>query len=394
MRIVSNFRLTRPMGSKMSRPWAQAQQTTTKVPVGFILGATGAKYPLVQHFQGGCAEYFILRGRFVVGKPFPKPSNEANDLLPGLVAHSLHDVNAADGELQQVAHGEDFGSLQGVDGTGAEAQGGNRRLEIGLLQRDGQIDFLTAGSLDLPLFGLIEDLSPCPKHLLGIVVALAGFTMQSRQEELDQSFPHARVKLFGVKDEFSIREGRIGLAVAPLRQRSLAQCHLVESDTHGVAFRRQVPPLRFAVDEKRVGVASRAYPDVVQWGTGKREIEQDQLVPLFGQRTDADVVGLDVPMGYPSAFKMGHRRQQVVAVPGQHLQAGHAIGAKLGGERLVAGLLQDEDRPAVHDQFFLDGDDELAVQGPQGLGLFMEPSVVVLVEGHLEDDLLFVLGHQ
>ena len=96
----------------------------------------------------------------------------------------------------------------------------------------------------------------------------------------------------------------------------------------------------------------------------------------------------------PCRSRMSHRRQEVVAVPGQHLQGRHAVRAKLGGERLVAGLLQDEDRPAVHDQFFFDGDDELAVERPQGLGLFVEPGVVVLGEGDLEDELLVVLGHQ
>jgi hypothetical protein len=46
----------------------------------------------------------------------------------------------------------------------------------------------------------------------------------------------------------------------------------------------------------------------------------------------------------------------------------------------------------VHFQFFLNGDDELAMERPQGLGLFVEPGVVLLSEGDLEDELLLVLS--
>jgi hypothetical protein len=79
------------------------------------------------------------------------------------------------------------------------------------------------------------------------------------------------------------------------------------------------------------------------------------------------------------------------AIPGCQ---GHTLRTKLGGEGLVASLLQDEHRLAVQDEFVFDGDDELAVQRPQGLGFVMQPGVVVLVQGDLEDKLLVVPGDQ
>ena len=94
-----------------------------------------------RRFEGGRPRRLVrcglvLRaGRIDVGEPAPQLADEADDLLPGLVADPTHQVDVADGELQQVADGEDVGPFQGVAGTGAQAQGGDRRRQVGLLQR-------------------------------------------------------------------------------------------------------------------------------------------------------------------------------------------------------------------------------------------------------------------
>jgi hypothetical protein len=156
----------------------------------------------------------------------------------------------------------------------------------------------------------------------------------------------------------------------------------------------QVPALGLTVDEERVGVAGRAHADVVQRRLGQGEVEQDQLVPLLGQRADADVVRLDVPVDDPMPLQRGDRREEVVAVSVEHLQARHALGSQHGRERLVAGLLEDEHGPAAHDQLVLNGDDELAVDRPQGLGLLVQADVLIRAQRHLEDGLLIALLHE
>ena len=88
-------------------------------------------------------------------------------------------------------------------------------------------------------------------------------------------------------------------------------------------------------------------------------------------------------------FQRSNRRQQIVAVAGQHFQAGNTFGVKLGRQRLVARLLQHQDGPAADLEFVFDGDDELAVDRPQGLRLFVQSGVVLFGQGDLQDELLF-----
>ncbi len=56
--------------------------------------------------------------------------------------------------------------------------------------------------------------------------------------------------------------------------------------------------------------------------------------------------------------------------------------------------MQNQDGSAVHFEFLFDGDDELAVDRPQGFGLFVQPGVIILVQGHLENELLVVLADE
>ena len=174
-----------------------------------------------------------------------------------------------------------------------------------------------------------------------------GVTVQRLAEEPDQSLPDTGVELLGVDHQFRVGHGRVGLAVSPLGQHARPERHLVERRRGRVPLRMEIPALGLAVDEERVGVAGRAHPDVVQRGTGQGEVEQNQLVSLLGQRADADVVRLDVPVDDPVPLQRGDRREQVVAVAGEHLQARHALGSQHGRERPVARLLQDEHGPAA-----------------------------------------------
>ena len=93
--------------------------------------------------------------------------------------------------------------------------------------------------------------------------------MQSGQEELNQSFSHARIELFGIDDQFVFRHRLVGLTIAPLWQAPEPHRHLVERDTSRVALCRQVPSLRFPIDEERVHVTGRADSNVVQRGTSQ-----------------------------------------------------------------------------------------------------------------------------
>ena len=70
VRSISNLRLARPMTGRVAAHGGQAQQTTTKVPVGFLLRAAGAEDSLPQRLQGGGADD-LFRRRFGAGKPLP-----------------------------------------------------------------------------------------------------------------------------------------------------------------------------------------------------------------------------------------------------------------------------------------------------------------------------------
>ena len=127
----------------------------------------------------------LLRGHCLdVGEPPPQLTDEVDDLPACLVADASHQVDIADRVLQQVADGQDIRPLQAVAGTGAQAQGGDRRIQFRLFQADPEIDLLAAGGLDLPLFRLLEDLLPGPTHLVCVVEPLGRLTMQRLAEEL------------------------------------------------------------------------------------------------------------------------------------------------------------------------------------------------------------------
>ena len=241
--------------------------------------------------------------RLVVGEPPPEPAQELDDLPASLVADTTHQVDVADRVLQEVADGQDIRPLQGILGSGAQPQGGDGRVQIRLLQPDPEIDLLAAGCRDLALFRLLEDPLPRPAHLIGVVESLLRVSVQPLTEEPHEAVPDTRIDLLGVDHQLGIRHRRVGLAVAPLREHTRPEGHLVEGRRRRVPLGLQVPPLRLAIGEERVRVTGRADTDIIERGMRQGEIEQDQLVPALGQRADADVVGLDIPVGDPVAFQ-------------------------------------------------------------------------------------------
>ena len=94
-----------------------------------------------------------------VGEPPPQLTDEVDDLPPGLVADASHQVDIADRVLQQVADGQDIRPLQGVAGTGAQAQGGDRRIQFRLFQADTLRS--TSSPLGVLIFRCSASLNTC-----------------------------------------------------------------------------------------------------------------------------------------------------------------------------------------------------------------------------------------
>ena len=344
--------LTRPVAGRLGITGRDAEQPGPDVPLGLLLRIADADRAVFQQFEAQRNRFLVGKHIFLnlhgrkIGEAGTQLGNEADDLLAGLIADAAHQVDFPDRELQQVADGEYLGTFERIAGTCRDAQNRDRCLEVGAFERHTQIDLLAAGRLDDALLGLLEDLLPRPSHLVGVVEPLDRVSVQPLSEELLHPLAHARIELLGLDNEVGV--GQFWVRFAPLRQHSRSQGHLVQRHGRGVAFCRRVPSHGFAVREERIAVALGSDVHVFQRGTGQREVEQDQLIPLLGQRPDADVVRLDVPVDDAMPFQRGERREQVVAVPGQHLQAGHTLGSQQGGECPVAGLLQDEDRSAAH----------------------------------------------
>jgi len=256
-----------------------------------------------------------------------------------------------------------FGSLQGVDGAGLlRPEGRNRCLQI------GPVSSVTARStssppavLDLPLFPTHR--RPVATHgasLLHCRNALRNPDAGVVRKKLDQPLAPRLGRT-------SLRRERVHLPSGPDQtcrhphcgKHALAERHPRRAWTaHGVAFSAaQVPTLRFAVDEKTGPCSQTCQPGCCRAAPPVREkSNRTKLVPLFGERTDADVVRLDVAVDDATAFEVSHRRQKNrrhtwPASPGWETPSVRSWAV----ERLVAGLLQDKDRPVVHDEFFFDG---------------------------------------
>ena len=105
----------------------------------------------------------------------------------------------------------------------------------------------------------------------------------------------------------------------------MAESHLVKRDRRRIAFGCQVPSRRLAELQERVAVAFGADVEVIERGTDQRKIEEYELVPLLGERTDADVVGFDVSMDNAMPLQRSERRQEVVPITREQVETRHAF---------------------------------------------------------------------
>ena len=271
---VSDVGLAGPVIRRLSRGPFHGEQGVADAPLGLLLRDLDPDDPVMQAFQVGRPRWLVGRlllayRRLDAGEPPPQFAEEVDDFSAGLVADTTHQVEVADGILQQVADGQDVGPFQSVLGTDAQTQGGDGGAQVRLIQPDPQIDLLTAGCLDLALFRFLEDLLPRPPHLVSVVEPFGRVPIECLAEKGDQSLPDAEVKLLCIEDEVAVGHRRVRLAVAPFWQNPRPEGHLVERHGRRIPLRMQVPPLRLAIGEERVPVIGSAHLDVVERGLGQ-----------------------------------------------------------------------------------------------------------------------------
>ncbi len=122
----------------------------------------------------------------------------------------------------------------------------------------------------------------------------------------------------------------------------------------------------------------------------EREVEEDQAqAAAAASRRDADVAGLDVPVGDALLLQVVEGLQQILTEAPHEVERGRLLVPQTLGQDTLAGLLHQECRPAANLASLDETHDVGVVQAAQDLCFGAHLVAVRLVHRHLQHQLVF-----
>ena len=142
----------------------------------------------------------------------------------------------------------------------------------------------------------LEGFAPVGAHVLDVVEAFHRVAGQGAPKEGGQGLTDGGVEHLGVERDLAVEDRGIAPAIAPAWQG--ASGHLVENHAGRKTLGGFVPAGRFAQDQERVQVWNGPGADAVSRRARQGKVEEHEVQSIAAAHgSDADVVGLDVPVG-------------------------------------------------------------------------------------------------